>query len=135
MFKAWFVRASIPAGGIAWSPNDIPLVRARTVSITCRCTYAAGATGALKVNIYYSPNGKVWDTVPVDDFTVDLTAGSTVQKTYLAAVPEHGYLKVKLENQDTGNAVTNVRVWYSIQSWEGVPKQEVGAITKDVGEE
>jgi len=144
MFNTWFQVGLIPASGSAWSPNDVPLVRARTVSITVKLTYAAAATAGAKVHVYYSPNGKNWDTVAVDDFTVDFTAGQTVQKTYLVGIPEHGYMKVKVENLDSAQVITNVSVWYSIQSWFELrtasprlvpaPEQEVGTIEKDVGE-
>ena len=134
MFKAWFKVAEIPAGGFAWSPGDIPLVRARTVSLTCKVKYDASATKGVTVKVYYSPNGKSWDTVAIDDFDVDLTAGQTVQKTYLVAVPEHGYLRAQVVNNDSSVSVKNVTVWYSIQSWAGKGVQEEQIITRDVGE-
>lgn len=134
MFNTWFKRPVIAANSSVWSPNDIPLVRARTVSVTTRLTYNGAATAGAKVHIYYSPDGHHWDTVAVDDYSPTFTAGATVQETYLAGVPEHGYLKVKVENQDAAQTITNVDIWYSIQSWPFRTEQEVGTIEKDIGE-
>jgi len=134
MFNTWFQKPSIPANSVAWSPNDVPLVRARTVTITVRLKYHASATGKAICNVYYSPDGKHYDTVPIDYFDIDLSAGEVVQETGIIAVPEHGYFKVAIQNTDTNYPITDVMVWYTIQSWAFRVKQEAGTIEKDVGE-
>lgn len=112
--------------------DDIVLTRARTLSITTRVTYAAGATKPVQVNVYFSPDGSNWDTVPIDYYTVTLAAGQTVQESYLAAVPEHGWTKIGIQNQDSANAVTDVKVWYTIQSWKDKIEIARGAELKDI---
>jgi len=129
-FAQW---ASIPPSGERIT-QDIPLTRARTLSVTCRVTYHAAATLGARVVLYFSPDGDNWDTVPVDYVDVDLTAGATVQETGLVAVPEHGWVRLGVFNRDTTQAVTDVSLWYTIQSWKDRWELVRGAEVLDVGE-
>lgn len=117
MGKPWYRVASIAASGTDVSSGVIPLIRARTLSVTIRCTYNGAATLGLKAHFLHSPDGDNLDTVAFDNYTVTHTAGATVQETYLVAVPEHGGLEVKLENLDAGQSVTAITVWYTLESW------------------
>jgi len=135
MKSPFLIKASLPATATVSQAGDIPLIRARTVSVTVRLTYAAGATAPCRVHLRYSPDGKNWDTVDIDYFDVDLTAGATVQRTEPIVIPEHGYVKVLIENLDSAQAVTDIKAWYSVQSWKDTIVVERGTILKDTGEE
>lgn len=134
MQNTWFQTPTLAISGTAWSPGDLPLIRARTISVTAKVTFNASATDNITVKAYYSPDGTTWDTVSADYFDVDLTAGATVQKTGLLALPEHGYFKLAVVNNDSSYTATDLDIWYSIQSWPDGALVEAGAITKDVGE-
>ncbi len=129
MQNTWFQVPSIAVGATAWSTGDLPLVRARTVSVTVRLTYDTSASESAVCRIYYSPDGNHYDTVPLDEFAVNVTANSTVQETGLIAVPEHGYFKASIYNPDEEDALTDVAVWYSIQSW--TPPEKTGYMVID----
>jgi len=133
MKDPFLIIASIPASGATWQAGDIPLIRARTLSLTIRCTFNAGATAGGTAELYYSPDGKNWDTIPYADFAITLSAGETVQRTVTIDTPEHGYVKLKIVNNDSSQAITDVKAWYSIQSWAPGEGMARGVITRDVG--
>ena len=83
----------------------------RTASITLRGTYNASATSGLRVNVYYSPDGDNFDTIPYLYFDLDFTAGSTVQETHICDFPEHGQVLIEVENTDGTYSATNISVW------------------------
>ena len=101
------------------------LKKARTLSTTVRLTYTAQAAAAADVNIYYSPDGRHWDTVPIDTYAVNLTAGATVQESNISGLPEHGWFKIGVVTADA-ETLSNVMIWYSIQSWEFVIDYKFG---------
>ena len=135
MKKPWFMQMSIPASGTAWCDSQIALVKARTLSITIRLTFNASATGNAKAYLYYSPDGKYLDTVAYSSWTITVSAGNTIQQTEIIDPPEHGYLTLKIANEDQTYTITNVKAWYTIQSWElrGAPRR--GALREDTGED
>ena len=59
----------------------------------------------------------MWDTLPYATQPVTFTAGGTVQQTFIVDPPEHGHLTIKVENASAADTITDVRAWYSIQSW------------------
>ena len=126
---------SIAASGTFRQEGDIPLIRARTLSITARITFHSSATKGATVYLYYSPDGTNWDTIAYTSFEITLTAGQTVQRTLPIDVPEHGYIKVHVTNDDSSYAATDLKCWYTIQSWMPKPMMERGKITADTGEE
>jgi len=130
MKKPFMVAGSIPASGTLTQPGDIPLVRARTLSVTVRLKFHASATKNATVYLYYSPDGSNWDTIPYTSFDLTLSAGEYVQRTVPIDVPEHGYIKVAVANNDTSYAISDVKAWYTIQSWGKEPAR--GVITRDV---
>jgi len=89
----------------------------RTLTLTARVTYNASATAPVKVNVYHTPDGKVWDTVPYVSFTVTLTAGSVVQRTVNIVPPEEGTLQIEVENTDATYTATEVGVFYRASNW------------------
>lgn len=135
MKNPFITQGIIAAGGSARSPGDIPLVRARTVSLTVRLTFGSSIDKDAIVYIYYSPDGKHWDTEEYTSFVIPYTAGATKQRTVIINMPEHGYFKVRIYNQSTADTITDVKAWYSIQSYPPGEGMQRGTITKDVGEE
>lgn len=132
MEKAWFAGGNIAASGNAPSAGAINLVRARTVTITARVKFHGSATGDVRVEVFHSPNGNDWDTSAYATFDVSVSAGARVQKTAIIDPPEHGYLSVTLTNEDATYAVTDHKVWYTIQAWPKTPgweKEGKGEIT------
>lgn len=120
----------IPAAGKRRT-RDIVLTEARTLTLTCRCTYNGSATKGARVNVLSSPDGKNFDTVPMDFFDIDLTTSATIQETAMVAIPEHGWIKVEVENLDAAQTVTDVKLWYTIQSWPpGGKLQRGGELNK-----
>jgi len=89
----------------------------RTLTITCRVTYDGSATNPVRVNLYFSPNGKQWDTVPYTYFEPDLSAGETVQETAIIDMPEGGYMMFEVENRDSSVSATNIKVWIDFVRW------------------
>ena len=120
MRSPWCQLGTIPAGGSVWSKGSIPLVRARTVTLTARVTFAALANAAVTMNVYFSPDGNNWDTTPYAVLGIPFTVSATIQRTLLLDPPEHGYLRVELANGDQTRAVTIAMLWYTIQSWDEI---------------
>jgi len=108
--------SSLGAGATS-SLNDCSLVDLRDVvgcSITVKCTHNASATKALLVQLVSSPDGINFDTVDAvkdyNAFEAHLLQGQASQKT-ASVIDDIAYLKVKLINQDTTYAVTNIEVY------------------------
>lgn len=89
----------------------------RDLIVTTQVTYHASATAGLTLNLYYSPDGELWDTVPYAYYVVNLTAGSTVRESAIIDAPAVGYLKVAVSNGDASYAATGVNVWSSFSRW------------------
>jgi hypothetical protein len=120
MRSPFSVHNEIPVSSNVWSSQTIQLVRARTVSITVSVTYPAAAAVDSLVNVYYSPDGNKWDTLPYATFGITVTAASTVQRTVILDCPEHGYIRVRFYNVSAAHVVTTVIMWYTIQSWDAI---------------
>jgi len=116
MKDPYLIRPSLAASARART-GDVKLIKCRTLSVTATGTYNASGTDALRVNIYYSPDGTNWDTVPYAYYDVNLTTGERCQETAIIDAPEHGSVKFEAQNQDATYAVTNVKLWITIQSW------------------
>jgi len=87
---------------------------ATSLTLTGRATYHADAAVGVTVRVYYSPDGRNYDTVPYTEFVIDLTAGSTIQETHLLDVPKKGYFTYAVYNGEQSEAVTNVELWATI---------------------
>ena len=81
----------------------------RTATLSCRGTYNASATTAATVNLYYSPDGEFYDTVPFTSFLVNLASG-VVQESAIIDLPEAGFIQVKISNGDATYAFTSVEL-------------------------
>ena len=91
--------------------------KVRTVTITCRATYNGSATSAVRVNLYFSPDGENYDTIPYTYFDVDVTVSVACQETAIIDFPEHGFMNIEIYNQDSSYAATNVKVWSTVVKW------------------
>lgn len=120
MRAPWCSLQTIPVSGSVWSTSSIPLVRARTVSLTVRLTFDGDVDADTTVYVYYSPDGNNWDTIHYTSFVIAFTVSTTKQRTVLLDIPEHGYLMVKITNGSSAGTVTQPMIWYTIQSWEEI---------------
>lgn len=124
---------SIAASGIGIVPGVIPFVRARTLSITVRLTFGASIDADADVYLYYSPDGRNWDTIAFTSWAITYTASGVVQHTVIVDPPEHGNMAIKITNGSQADTIDEAVVWYSIQSWPDFPAQSRGLIeTADV---
>lgn len=115
--------------------KDIPLIRARGVSVTARAKFDAGTTDDALAEVYYSPDGSNWDTIPFGTVTLTRSASAEVQASAYIVAPEHGYLKFAIKSQGTTDGITWAKLWYSIDSWPFETGIEKGSILNDQGEE
>lgn len=118
----------IAASGTGLVPGVIPLVRARTLSITTRLTFGVGVDADTTVYVYYSPDGNRWDTLPLTSWGITFTASTTKQITKILDVPEHGHIQLKVTNGSDAGPLSDVIIWYSIQSWAETKAQSRGLI-------
>lgn len=93
--------------------------KVRTAVITCRLTYGSSSSSGAVLNLYYSPDGENWDTVPYLSYTINLTASGTIQESKILDVPEVGYLKAELVN-GAGDTSTEAFIWVTKRRWIGV---------------
>jgi hypothetical protein len=115
---------SIAASGFSLLGGSIPLVRARTLSITIRETCSAQLDADTTVSLFYSPDGNNWDTQLYTSFTLTFSAGNTIQRTVIIDPPEHGYFEVQVTNGSANGTLSKIKGWYSIQAWD-TPTKEV----------
>jgi len=124
---------TIAASGTEQIPGVIPLVRARTLSITTRLTFGQGIDADAVVYVYYSPDGNKWDTLNLTSWGITFTTSTTKQITKIIDVPEHGHIIIKVTNGSDADTLADVIGWYSIQSWAETDAQSRGLIdTADV---
>ena len=120
MRTPWFNIGNLAIGGTVNSTSSIPLVRARTFSITLRMTFDAAADTDATVYAYYSPDGNNWDTINFATWAITFGVSATVQRTVIIDPPEHGYLRIAIYNSSQAQAISRISAWYTIQSWESV---------------
>ena len=124
---------TIAASGRNQIPGAIPLIRARTLSVTVRMTFGASIDADATIEVYYSPDGENWDTLTYATQAVAFTVSTTVQKTVIIDPPEHGHICIKVLNGSDADTITDVIAWYSIQSYAATDAQSRGLIdTADV---
>jgi len=107
----------IAASSRAQIPGSIPFVRARTLTVTARMTFGASIDADATIELYYSPDGEMWDNLTYATQGVTFTAGALRQQTFIVDPPEHGHLSIWILNGSQNDTITDVRAWYSIQSW------------------
>jgi hypothetical protein len=96
---------------------DAGLINCRNldkINITCKATFAAESDTDLLVYVYYSPDGKVFDTEYFGSLTLTDVAGTVVQKSALISVPDTGWLKIVLYNGSEAKTISNIFVWASV---------------------
>ena len=98
--------------------GSIDLCKMRSLVVTCRVTYNTSATAPLRINSYCQIHESDWDTVALDFFDINLTAGQTVQKTDFLAVPEEGQVQIEVVNTDTVYPATNIEIWVAYERWK-----------------
>jgi len=102
--------ASIAATGDAES-TVLDMRNLRKLALSIACTFHASATAGITVEILTSYDGVNWDTEAwaSSGLAPALSAGNAVQKTSnIDGLP--AFMKVKVTNNDTGQAVTLVEV-------------------------
>ena len=95
----------------------IDLIKTRRFTLTGQCIFGTDPDGNVKFNIYYSPDGKNWDTEAYGSVELTAVSATKVQKTAYVIVPEHGHFMIKAENVATDVAATAVKAWFTIQDW------------------
>ncbi len=95
--------------------GNVKLYRLETFSITTRVTYHGSATAAIRLNMYFSPDGMNYDTVPYAYYDINVTAGGTIQETKLVDSPEQGSFKITVQNLDSTYAATIIKVWTNLE--------------------
>ena len=76
-----------------------------SLAITVDATYNSSATQGVTVKVFTSYDGTNYDDDIFDSFDPSFSAGSSVQKT-VAVDPSARYLKVTVQNKDTGQSAT-----------------------------
>jgi hypothetical protein len=102
--------------------------------------FSAQIDDDVTVKLYYSPDGNNWDTEVLTSWDITFTVSTWKQITKVLDVPEHGYIMVKVQNQSSAATVTNVTMWYTIQSWDEIGTEVLehallGALEKQKAEE
>lgn len=111
------LNAPTMAASTVRSAGNLDCRTVRTATITCSVDFADAGDTDFLVSLYFSPDGVHYDTISYAPFELAVDAGETVQRTMLINMPEHGYMEVKVTNQDDANAVSNVMVWPTIVKW------------------
>ena len=81
------------------------------IAITARCSYGSSLTQELRISIFYSPDGKNYDTIPFTFFDVDSKASATQQKTQLIEILPTGIFIIKVKNMDPNINVTGISLF------------------------
>jgi len=109
--------ASLGKSGTQTLGTVIALIRARTLSITIRLKCGASLDANPKVSLYFTPDGKNYDTIAYTSFELTYSAGNWVQRTIIIDPPEHGALQVRIENQSSADTITMIDAWQTIQAY------------------
>jgi len=95
--------------------GNVKLYRIETFTVTTRVVYNGSATAGIRLNMYFSPDDKNYDTVPYAYYDIDLTAGGTVQETKIVDAPEQGDMRIAVENLDGTYTATSIKVWTNLE--------------------
>ena len=104
---------SIAASGIA----NCGLINCRALDKIClsiQATFNGSSTTDATLKIYYSPDGKNFDTIVYDSITLTVSAGNVTQRSELINVPDTGFLKIIVSNDCQSYALTNISIWASV---------------------
>lgn len=97
--------------------STIELVRTRSLSITAKMTFGGSIDADATIDVYYSPDGKNWDSLAYTSFALTFTVSATRQKTVPITVPEHGAIKLKVTNGSSADTIKDLGFWFAIHSW------------------
>jgi len=78
-------------------------------TITANLTFNASATAGATLGILSSPDDTNYDTLVLDQVSIPVSAGATVQVT-LPVNPSVKYLKAKVSNLDAAYTITAVTI-------------------------
>lgn len=95
--------------------GNLKLYRIETFTVTTKVIYNGAATAGLRLNMYFSPDGRNYDTIPYAYYDIDFTAGGTVQETKIVDAPEQGDMRISVENLDAGQTATSIKVWTNLE--------------------
>jgi len=95
--------------------GNVKLYRVETFTVTTRVIYSAAATAGIRLNMYFSPDGKNYDTIPYAYYDIDFTLGVTVQETKIVDAPEQGDMRFAVQNLDAGQAAISIKVWTNLE--------------------
>lgn len=126
-----FSQISSLAASTTKNLGSIDVDKIRTLTTTIKGTTNTSAILGLRLNLFYSPTGNVdeFDTQPLEFFDLDIVAASNTQRTKtFQNLPEVGKIRFQVENLDTGQAATDIKVWIGVSYWE----QESSEIVAEV---
>jgi hypothetical protein len=84
------------------------------ICVTTKVTFASDSDDDLTVQLFYSPDGKSYDTEVFDSMTLTDVASTAVQKSELFEVPDTGWMKIVLSNASEAKAITDLKCWASV---------------------
>ena len=96
--------------------GNINLEHVRSLTLTLRATYAGSSTKDIHAYVYYSPDGKHYDTTYLDTLKIPHLSSVTRQVSKVITCPEEGYLQVEIYNEDT-QTNTDVYCFYRKSDW------------------
>jgi hypothetical protein len=92
--------------------RDFPLIpfqeQAESVLVTVRGKNGSAPIEPLRVEVYYSPDGKTYDSEPIDFVELKATPSTVTQKTFKVDLPVTGSMSVRVINHAGGVAETIV---------------------------
>jgi len=88
------------------STKDAYIEGLYTLDVQGYIDYAGTANAGVKINMYASLDGVQFDTIPFDTFTLTLSAGNEVRRTYRVD-PTGMYIRFEIENPGTVEACGN----------------------------
>jgi hypothetical protein len=109
--------AAVIAASEKYPMGIVNMGQMRDLVVTSRILFNASATLGARLNMYYSPDGELFDSIPFAYYNITLTAGATVQESAIIDAPSVGYIKMEMENLDSGYSITNAEVYTSFSRW------------------
>lgn len=84
------------------------------ISITGRAKFHSSGTGNLTISLYYSPDGKNFDSTEFSTLTITCSAGNNVQASKIVSVPDTGFIKLSIANADATYSASDIALWASV---------------------
>jgi len=96
--------------------GNINLEHVRSLTLSIRATFGGSSTKDVYAYVYYSPDGKNYDTSALATLKIPHLSSVTRQVSEVINCPEEGYLQVSIYNEDT-QTNTDVYCWYRKSDW------------------